>query len=82
MAERHPKHPESHGCLELGRAKATKAGEASKAAGSTPSGGDLFPVGRRLEWSGCLGLPASPPSLPTLTPQLSTLSGEEVRGLE
>ena len=82
MAERHPKHPESHGCLELRRAKATKAGEASKAAGSTPSGGDLFPVGRRLEWGGCLGLPASPPSLPTLTPQLSTLSGEEVRGLE
>ena len=50
MAERHPKHPKSHGCLELGRAKATRAGEAFKAAGSTPSGRDLFPVGRRLEW--------------------------------
>ena len=73
MAERHPKHPESHGCLELGGAKATRAGEAFKAAGSTPSGRDLFPVGRRLEWAGCLGLPASLSSLPTLIPQLSAL---------
>lgn len=63
--------------LELGRAKATARG--FQGSREHPSGRDLFPSGQ--EAGGWFArLPASPPSLPTLTPQLSTLSGEEVRG--
>ena len=73
MAECHPKHPESHGYLELGGVEAARVGEASKAAGSTPSGAFS-------QWAGgCL--PPHPFSLPSL-PNSQPSPGEEVRGLE